>query len=235
LIKAKRSHPDILIIDVNMPEADGLSVCARLLDPAKRALNVVVVTGSQEQQTVERCEGFGAFYVRKGPDFWNGLASALIETFPLMADRIKKLQVQPRHAEIRKRPRVLVIDSDPDIGKFFTGRLGKCSVDTLCAPDASQGYRLACKEEPSVIISDYLPNGDLQYLLVRLRTTTVTENIPVFMLTGARLSETDEHHLTREVCGHAGVVQIFRKSFDTDGLFVALQKLCGFEYNRVDE
>ena len=32
LIKANRSHPDIMIIDVNMPEADGLTVCARLLD-----------------------------------------------------------------------------------------------------------------------------------------------------------------------------------------------------------
>ena len=32
LIVARRSHPDILILDVNMPEADGLSVCVRLLE-----------------------------------------------------------------------------------------------------------------------------------------------------------------------------------------------------------
>src|SRR5471032_2419055 len=69
LIKANRTHPDILIIDVNMPEADGLAVCARLLDPSRKSLNVVVVTGSRETETVERCEGFGAFYVRKGPEF----------------------------------------------------------------------------------------------------------------------------------------------------------------------
>ena len=46
LIKANRSHPDVMVIDVNMPEADGLTVCARLLDPSRRPLNVVVVTGS---------------------------------------------------------------------------------------------------------------------------------------------------------------------------------------------
>src|ERR1700685_2918763 len=57
LIKANRSHPDVMIIDVNMPEADGLTVCARLLDSSKRSLNVVVVTGSREVETVERCEG----------------------------------------------------------------------------------------------------------------------------------------------------------------------------------
>ena len=79
LIKANRNCPDVMVIDVNMPEADGLTVCARLLDPTKRSLNVIVVTGSRETETVDRCEGFGAFYIRKGPEFWNGLAAALID------------------------------------------------------------------------------------------------------------------------------------------------------------
>src|ERR1700736_5038822 len=60
LIKANRSHPDIMVIDVNMPEADGLTVCARLLDPSKKPLDVVVVTGSRETETFARCEGCGA-------------------------------------------------------------------------------------------------------------------------------------------------------------------------------
>src|SRR5690242_7566668 len=47
LIKANRSKPDILVIDVNMPEVDGLSVCAHLLDPETAPLNVIVMTGSR--------------------------------------------------------------------------------------------------------------------------------------------------------------------------------------------
>src|ERR1700722_17924531 len=105
LIKANRSHPDIMVIDVNMPEADGLTVCARLLDPSRRSLNVIVVTGSREAETVERCEGFGAWYIRKGPGFWNGLGDALTELFPGMAERIKGLQERPTGAELRARPR----------------------------------------------------------------------------------------------------------------------------------
>src|ERR1700722_13993992 len=101
LIKANRSHPDIMLIDVNMPEADGLTVCARLLDPSRRALNVVVVTGSRDTETVERCESYGAYYVRKGPDFWTCLAFALIETFPNMAYRLSELQLQATHSAIR--------------------------------------------------------------------------------------------------------------------------------------
>jgi CheY-like chemotaxis protein len=234
LIKANRSHPDIMIIDVNMPEADGLTVCARLLDPVKRSLNVIVVTGSREHETVERCEGFGAFYVRKGPEFWNGLASALTDIFPRMTDQIDKLRGQPKGAEMRERPRLLLIDDDAEVKEFLASRLDKCGVELLHAADIALGYRMACKETPSVIISDYfLPNGGIPYLLSRLRTTPATENIPVFALTGRNLDEITTHSLTQEVCGKPGAARVFRKSFDTDELFGALQKLCGFEYNRI--
>ena len=32
LFKARRSHPDIIIVDVNMPELDGLEACLRFLE-----------------------------------------------------------------------------------------------------------------------------------------------------------------------------------------------------------
>jgi CheY-like chemotaxis protein len=232
LIKANRSHPDVMVIDVNMPEADGLTVCAHLLDPARRSLNVIVITGNQEADTVERCEGFGAYYVRKGPGFWNGLGVALTGLFPSMAEQIKGLR-QPVGTVIRERPRVLVIDDDFTIMKFLSSRLDKCGVELLFALDIAQGYRMAHRQMPSVIISDYfLPSGGVPYLLSRLRTTPATENIPVFVLTGRNLDEITRKRLMREVCGKPGVTQIFAKALDTDELFAALQKLCAFEYNR---
>jgi CheY-like chemotaxis protein len=234
LIKANRSHPDIIVIDVNMPEADGLTVCARLLDPSKKPLDVVVVTGSREAETVERCEGFGAFYVRKGPEFWSGLGAALTEVFSQMAGRIGDLNRQRLGAEMRERPRALVIDDDFAIKQFFSTRLDKCGVELLFATDIVLGYRMACREAPSVIISDYfLPNGGIPYLMSRLRTTPETWDIPVFVLTGRNLDGVTVQSLMREVRGKPGVARIFKKSFDTDELFGALQKLCGFEKNRV--
>ena len=160
---------------------------------------------------------------------------ALTGLFPSMAERIKELQEQPTGAEMRERPRVLVIDDDFTIMKFLSSRLDKCGVKLLFASDIAQGYRTAYRETPSVIISDYfLPNGGVPYLLSRLRTTPVTQNIPVFVLTGRNLDEITQQSLMREVCGKPGVVRIFEKAFDTDELFAALQKLCGFEYNRIN-
>ena len=49
-LKATRYEPDVLVIDVNMPEIDGLSVCAHLLTPDRMPLNVIVVTGSRDPE-----------------------------------------------------------------------------------------------------------------------------------------------------------------------------------------
>src|SRR5947207_9105465 len=43
-LKATRYEPDVLVIDVNMPGVDGLSVCAHFLAPDRMPMKVVVVT-----------------------------------------------------------------------------------------------------------------------------------------------------------------------------------------------
>jgi CheY-like chemotaxis protein len=229
LLKAKRSKPDILVIDVNMPEVDGLSVCAHLLDPARRALDVIVVTGNRDAETLERCEGFGARYARKGPHFWTSLTSALAEIFPGREGKIRESATQPSAAEVRARPRVLLVDDDPEVGMFLASRLRKHGVDALLAPDAAQGYRMACREEPSVIVSDYfMPNGDAHYLLSRLRDTPATANIPFIVLSGVHFDELTEQNLLRGIFGHPGAAYVFKKSLDNSELFEALQKFCSF-------
>src|SRR5450755_885476 len=230
LIKARRSQPDIMIVDVNMPEMDGLSVCTRFLDPGSRPVEVVVVTGSSDVETAERCESLGVFYGRKGPDFWKNIEAALLEIYPNMAGRIGEQEMQTTGAEVHERPRVLVVDDDPAIHEFLASRLGKFGIDTLYASDAVHGFRLACKENPSVIITDnFMPDGDARYLLHRLRSVPATENIPVFVISGKPLDEVTAQTLRREIGGRPGAVQIFKKSFDTEALFGALKKFSAFE------
>jgi len=104
----------------------------------------------------------------------------------------------------------------------------------LYASDATHAVRLASREKPCVILSDcYMPDGDAHYLLHRLRSTPETENIPVIVLSGRTLDEATENMLKREIGGHPGAVSVLKKSFDTDELFGALQKYCGFAKNGV--
>lgn len=233
LIKARRSQPDLLIVDVNMPELDGLSVCSRLLDPGSKPVEVVVMTGSTDPETAERCESLGIYFGRKGPDFWPAIETALLEMYPALAGKLGELETAPADSIVPERPRVLVIDDDPAVEAFFASRLGKYGVTTLYASDAVQGYRLACKEHPSVIITDYfMPDGDAQYLLYRLRSTPATDQIPVFVMSGKKLSTLVEQTLKRDISGRPGAAQVFKKSFDADEIFGALQRYCGFERGR---
>jgi DNA-binding response OmpR family regulator len=230
LLKANRNKPDILVIDVNMPEVDGLSVCAHLLESDRAPVNVIVITGSRDPDTLERCEGFGAYYARKGSNFWNDLEAALAEIHPRMAGKIRETGKRAPAPAVRRHPRVLLVDDDNDISQFLTSRLEKCGLDVRYASDAQQGFRMACREEPAVIVTDYfMPNGDAQYLLTKLRTTAATANVPVIVLSGRQLSEVTMQSLRREICGHPGASQILRKSEDTYALFEALRKFCGLE------
>jgi CheY-like chemotaxis protein len=226
LLKAGRFKPEILVIDVNMPEVDGLSVCAHLLGPDRTPLNVIVITGSRDPETLERCEGFGAYYARKGPYFWNDLEAALAEIHPRMAGNIRQCDAPA----VRKHSCVLLVDDDNDMKRFLASRLQKCGLDMKYASNAQQGFRMACKDEPTVIVTDYfMPNGDAQYLLTRLRTTAATANIPVVVISGRQLNEVTMQSLRREICGHPGAAHILRKSQDTHALFETLKNFCGFE------
>jgi CheY-like chemotaxis protein len=230
LLKATRFKPDIVVIDVNMPEVDGLTACAHLLDADKAPVNVIVITGSKDPDTLERCEGFGAYYARKGPNFWNDLETALAEIHPRMAGSIRQSGTHPPAPAVRRRPCVLLIDDDNDINRFLKSRLEKCGLDVTYASESQQGFRMACRDEPAVIVTDYfMPNGDAQYLLTKLRTTAATENIPVIVLSGRQLNEATVQSLKREICGHPGAAKILRKSQDTQALFETLKQFCGFE------
>ena len=229
LIKARQWKPDVLIVDVNMPELDGLSVCAQLLEPNSRPIDVVVVTGYTDPETIDRCEGFGAFYARKGPDFWIRVRAALEELFPDMADKIEKVVVQAMNDRVPEHPRVLVVDDDSNTEKILASRLRKYGVDTLYAPDAVHGCRLASKEKPSVIVVDnFMPDGDAKYLLHRLRSAPTTARVPVIVKSKRPLDPAEEQRLKHEISGLPGAAHVIKKSFDTDELFAAIRRFCSF-------
>jgi CheY-like chemotaxis protein len=231
LLMARRSAPDVLIVDVNMPELDGLSLCFHMLTQAKKEVEVIVVSGNADPEIKDRCESYGAVYGRKGPDMWNVIRDALVELFPNVAFESDERMLAAPAVEVRERPRVLVVDDDPDVMEFFGSRLRKFGVDVLFANNGVQGYRIARREMPSVIISDcYMPEGDIHYLLWKLRGNRATEKIPVFVVSGRRLDLSAEANLRRDVCGQAGAVRLFRKSFDMSELFAALQEHCPGDY-----
>jgi len=229
LVKVSQYNPDILIVDVHMPEVDGLSVCAFLQDIAKQPAHIVVVTGRSGQEIQGICDDIDAVCIHKGSNFWGELDACLAEMYPEQAGAIVQSAVLPSDVELPKLPRVLLVDDDVSVRKMFFHRFEKVGAELLYSPDALRGYWHARRSQPTVIVADYcMPNGSAEYLLGRLRSTEETRNIPVIVQTGRRLDEAIKQRLCGNISGLPGATRIVQKSFDAEELFDVLQRLCGF-------
>lgn len=229
LIKAGQYEPDILVIDVHMPEVDGISVLSYLLDITKKSLHLIVVTGNPGQEILEKCKGLDAPCIHKGRDFWNELEASLSGIYPHKASAIQRSGELSESTEVRKRPRILLVDDDIGIKKAFFHEFENLGAELLYAVDGMRGFWMARREWPTVIVSDYcMPNGDAEYLLNRLRNAPETRSIPVIVQSGRRLNDAIKRRLRQPICGQPGATRILRKSSDTRELFEALQRLCGF-------
>lgn len=229
LIKAGQYEPDILVIDVHMPEVDGISVLSYLLDITKKSLHLIVVTGNPGQEILEKCKGLDAPCIHKGRDFWNELEASLSGIYPHKASAIQRSGELSERTEVRKRPRILLVDDDIGIKKAFFHEFENLGAELLYAVDGMRGFWMARREWPTVIVSDYcMPNGDAEYLLNRVRNAPETRSIPVIVQSGRRLNDAIKRRLRQPICGQPGATRILRKSSDTRELFEALQRLCGF-------
>jgi len=57
---AEREHPDLIFMDLNMPEMDGAACCAAIkADPVMGAIPVILVTSAGADESVELCKNAG--------------------------------------------------------------------------------------------------------------------------------------------------------------------------------
>ena len=82
-----KQPPDLVILDINMPAADGLSVAERLAQDNDLApLPVIFLTGRSDEETVCRCKEHGAHYVFKDIDAWNQLKPIVCELLDIQSE-----------------------------------------------------------------------------------------------------------------------------------------------------
>jgi DNA-binding response OmpR family regulator len=115
---------------------------------------------------------------------------------------------------------VLVIDDDKDLVNLFRADLRVAGCNVLAAFDAMQGFMLAQREVPSLILLDLqLPAGGGMQLLEKLAKSGKTQAIPVVMVTA-----TDDPKLEAETLAK-GAVAFLRKPVDRAALVALVQSV----------
>ena len=116
--------------------------------------------------------------------------------------------------------KVLVIDDDKTLVAVLTATLRAAGFQVLAAYDAMQGFMLAQREVPTVILLDIqLPAGGGLPLLEKLTKSTKTLAIPVVVITGGT-----DPKLEAEVKSK-GATAFVRKPVDQQALITLIEGL----------
>jgi DNA-binding response OmpR family regulator len=112
-----------------------------------------------------------------------------------------------------KKPKILIVDDDPDLLKALRLRLRANNCEVVSVSDGYSVMGAAQKEHPDVIILDLgLPAGDGFVVLERLQLSDTLSGIPVIVLT-ARDPQGNEARALK-----AGAAAFFQKPVDNEEL-----------------
>src|SRR6202795_3140586 len=91
------------------------------------------------------------------------------------------------------RPKILVVDDDPDLVRALRLRLRANNYDVTTASDGYTAIAQAQKERPALIILDLgLPVGDGFVVLDRLQNSDSLSGVPVIVLSARDPQSNDE-------------------------------------------
>jgi two-component system KDP operon response regulator KdpE len=115
------------------------------------------------------------------------------------------------------KPKILIVDDDPDLRRGLNLRLRANQFDTVYATDGFSAMAMAQKERPNLIILDIgLPAGDGFVVLERLQQVASLACIPVIILTAR------DPQFNKERALKAGATTFIQKPADNEELLDAI-------------
>lgn len=182
---ARLHAPALITMDVLMPKLDGREVVRVLReDPETKGIPIVVLSASEEEERFAdlRVDNFLKKPVNE---------EQLLQT----VERILSLGQRSEPA----KEKVLIVDDSLSVVKILTQMLRNMGYATLEAFNGTEALALANREQPNLIILDFLlhRNFDGLEVLSRLKTGMTTSHIPVILLSAKESPEDKAEGLKR--------------------------------------
>jgi CheY-like chemotaxis protein/two-component sensor histidine kinase len=162
---ARKHHPDLITLDIMMPDLDGFDVTAVLKnDPTTKNIPILIITIVEDMEKAFR---LGANdYITK----------------PISLDTL--LQKVNRLLE-RNRKRILVVDDDENILRSLEFELRKRGFVTTSAVNGKEALNAVDGSRPDLILLDIrMPEMNGYEVMKVLKSKTDTLEIPIIIMTG---------------------------------------------------
>jgi signal transduction histidine kinase/DNA-binding response OmpR family regulator len=178
---AKQARPDVITLDIIMPDLDGWSVLKALkADPELCDIPVVLVT------------------IMRDRDLGFALGAADYITKPL--DREVLMRVVGRHVSADGRAQVLVVDDDPKTRDMLRRTLQKAGWTVAEAANGSEAIEALERAKPALVLLDLMmPGMDGFEVLERLYGDETWREVPVIIITAKDLTADDVDRLNGRV------------------------------------
>ena len=199
LMGAMKVHPDLVILDVEMPEGNGLAVCEMMAcDRGCANIPVIIHSVFADKDVKRRCRRLGAYHVEKSPRSWAEIKS-LVETLigenktaqpqPTMEKpstdpgQVSLAVPLPQKPSAGGRPRVLCIESPKDRLEMVDRQLSVLGMAVTRTSDWEEGFWTCFTENPhAIVIHSAQSRDNLLKLLRRLAEHPVTRSLPVLLI-----------------------------------------------------
>lgn len=179
---ARQRTPDLIIMDVTLPDIDGFEVCNKLKsDPETGNVPVIILTTRDERSDRIRGLELGAEYYMIKPFNWEELRWKV-------RNRIRRARSLPRTARscvarsITRR--MMIVEDDPDISNMLRIYFQAVGYEVAVAQRGEDALEMCWQELPHVIILDImLPDMDGYDVCRELRGNLRTSHVSVIFLT----------------------------------------------------
>jgi DNA-binding response OmpR family regulator len=172
-----RAPVDVLVLDVLLPDGDGIELLSEVRASAEGASAVILMLSS-EAEVKDRIRG-----LRTGADEYVGKP---YDTH-YMVTRARELLRKRRGAgNGGSQPGILVIDDSPTFREALRQALEQEGYDVTTAASGEAGLRMAAAVRPGAVIVDgELPGIDGTTVIRRMRLDAALRGVPCLLLTGS--------------------------------------------------
>ena len=230
LMLIARAPPDLAILDLDLPGADGVSICEQMArDEQTAAVPVIILSDRSSPETVRRCQSVSAHHVIKDSEVWGNVRSIMVSELGI-EPLAKTPDAETAVASVASAtdpscPKILIVDDDEHILEVFSIKLSIFGAQVVTAKNGSEALTVAAIEMPDVIVTDYaMPGGSGEYFIQRLRSDPLLKDVPVIVLTGRTFQGEEDVSLKRNFVGRYGAVAFLAKPVDEDRFLAELRK-----------